>query len=103
MDHMAYHPCLQGYALVFQLDIAEVEGHNPGQGNQVPVVDLQKAPAATADCMDYLLHRVDLSFSPLGPWDQVAVQGENTRKYTKGTTMQQRRNVISRCDCENST
>lgn len=72
-DHMACHPCFQGYVLAFPLDIAgDPEGHNPGQGIQAPVVDLREAPAATADCMDCQLRMAGLSFFPLGPWDQVA-------------------------------
>lgn len=68
VDHTACYPCLQGFVLAFPLRIAEdLEGHNPGQGNQAPVVDLWEAPAVTADCMDCLLHMVDLSFFPLGP------------------------------------
>lgn len=67
-DHTACCPCLQGNVLASPPGIAEdLEGHNPGQGNQAPAVDLWEAPAATADCMDYLLHMVDLSFFPLGP------------------------------------
>lgn len=73
VGHKACRPCLQGYVLASPLDIAgDLEGHNLGQGNQAPVVDLWEDPAATADCMDCLLHTVDLSFSPLGPLDQVA-------------------------------
>lgn len=72
-DCTACHPCLLVYALAFPLDIAEdLEGHNPDQGNQDPVVDLWEAPAAIADCMDCLLRMVDLSFFPLDPWDRVA-------------------------------
>lgn len=73
VGHKACHPCLQGYVLAFPLDIAEdLEGHNPGQGNRAPAADLWEVPAATVDCMDCLLHTVDSSFSPLGPWDQEA-------------------------------
>lgn len=79
---MACHPCLQGYVLAFPLDIAgDLEGHKPGQGIQAPVVDLWEAPAATADCMDCQLRMAVLSFFPLGPWDQVAGDCKNTRKY----------------------
>lgn len=81
MDHTACHPCLQGYVLEFPLDTAgDLVGHNPGQGNQDPVVDLWEAPAATADCKGCLLRTVELSFSPLGQWDQVAVRGKEHKK-----------------------
>lgn len=101
MDHTVCHPCLQGYALGFPLDIAgDLEGHNPGQGIQAPVVDPWEALAATADCMDCLLRMVDLSFFPLGPWDQVAGHGKNTRNYIR-STKQHRKNVNSKCDCDN--
>lgn len=66
-DHTARYPWLQVNVLAFPLEIFEdLEGHNPDQGNLAPVVDLWEALAVTADCMDCLLHMVDLSFSPLG-------------------------------------
>lgn len=73
VDHTACHPCLQECVLAFPLGIAgESEGHIPGQGNRAPAADLWEALAAIADRKDCLLHMVDLSFLPLGPWDQVA-------------------------------
>lgn len=73
VDHMAWYPYFQGFFLAFPLGIAgDLESHNPGLGNRVPVVDLWGAPAVTADRMDCLQHIVGLSFSPLDPWDQVA-------------------------------
>lgn len=68
VDHTACYPCCQGTVLAFPLGIAEdLQGHNPGQGNRAPVVELWEAPAATADCMDCLLRMVGPSFFPLGP------------------------------------
>lgn len=73
VGRMACHSCLLGYVLAFPLDTVEdLEDHNPGQGNQAPVVDLWEVPAATVDCMDCLLRMVALSFSPLDPWDREA-------------------------------
>lgn len=89
VDHMACCPCLQVYALALPPDIAvDLEGRTPGRGKQVPVVDLWEDLAATADCMDCLLHTVDLSSSPLGPWVQVAGNGKNTGKHIKTPTKQ---------------
>lgn len=73
VDHMACHPCLQGYALAFPPGIAgDLQGHKPDQGNQVPVVNLWEAPAVIADRMDSLLRMVEFSSSPLDPWHRVA-------------------------------
>lgn len=73
VDHMACHPCLQGYVLAFPLGIfGDLVGHNPVQGNQVLVADLWEVLAVTADCIDRLLHMADPSFCSLDPWDQVA-------------------------------
>lgn len=73
VDHMACHPCFQGYVLAFPLGIfGDLVDHNPGQDNQVLAVDLMEVLAATADCMDRLLHMAAPSFCSLYPWDQVA-------------------------------
>lgn len=91
---MACRPCLQVYALALPRDTAvDLEGHTPGQGNRVPVVDPWAGLAATADCMDCLLRTVDLSSFPLGPWDLVAGYGRNTGKYIKTPTKQRRKDV----------
>lgn len=91
---MACRPCLQAYAPALPLGIAvDLEGHTPGQGNQVPVVDLWEDLAATAGCMDCPLRTVDLSSFPLGPWDQAAGYGKNTGKYMKTPTKQHRNDV----------
>lgn len=73
VDHTASHPFLQGSVLASPLGISgDPVVHNPGLGNQVPVVGLLVALAVFAVHMGCLLHRADLSFFPLDQWDQVA-------------------------------
>lgn len=77
---MACHSCFQVCVLAFPRDIAEdLEGHSPVQDILAPAVDLLEAPAGTADCTGSLFRMVDLSFSPMDPWNQVAGFGKKHR------------------------
>lgn len=51
--------------------VEDLVGHILGQDIQVPVA-LWEVLVATADCRGYWHRTVALSFSPLGPWKQVA-------------------------------